>query len=58
MHWSLCQDVNGTELRVWDCARVNDLCITHDAKWMIVICQEKKIRYFNLLDDRATTHES
>jgi WD40 repeat protein len=51
-------DVSGTELRMWDCARVNDLCVTRDGKWMIVVCQEKKIRYFNLLDEHATTHES
>jgi len=38
--------------RSWPCARVNDLVITNDAKYMIVVCQEKRIRFFNLLESR------
>jgi len=43
-------DIDGNEVKTWTCARINDLAISHDGKYMIVICQEKKIRIYNLED--------
>jgi len=40
-------DLNGQELHRWNGARVNDLGITKDGRWMVTVCSEKKIRLFN-----------
>jgi len=44
-------DLSGKLIKSWTCARVNDLAITSDGKYLIVICQERKIRFYNLLED-------
>jgi len=41
-------DIEGNEVRTWSCARVNDLAVTPDGKYLIVICQEKKLRIYDL----------
>jgi len=41
-------DVNGNELHSWNVAPISDLTITSDARYMIVTCQEKKVRIFDL----------
>ncbi|EFA80856.1 hypothetical protein PPL_06445 [Heterostelium album PN500] len=39
-------------IRSWACARVNDMAIHRDGKQLIVICQEKKIRIFDIDAER------
>lgn len=34
---------------MWSCAKINDMAITSDGSKMIVICQEKKIRIYDLI---------
>jgi len=46
-------DLEGNEIRSWTCARVNDLAVTHDGKRMVVICQEKKLRIYDLESNKA-----
>eukprot|EP01098_Paradermamoeba_levis_P009052 TRINITY_DN3749_c0_g1_i1.p1 TRINITY_DN3749_c0_g1~~TRINITY_DN3749_c0_g1_i1.p1 ORF type:complete len:597 (-),score=150.62 TRINITY_DN3749_c0_g1_i1:14-1597(-) len=41
-------DLDGKKIFSWPCARVNDLAVTHDGKYLIVICQERKIRLYHL----------
>jgi WD40 repeat protein len=43
-------DIDGNEIKTWTCARINDLAISFNGKFMFVICQEKKIRIYNLQD--------
>jgi len=49
-------DIEGNEIRSWTCARVNDLAVTKDGKRVVVICQEKKLRIYDL--ETTKTEES
>jgi len=42
--------VDGHILLKFNVARVNDLVVTHDGKYVIIVCQEKKIRIRSLVD--------
>mmetsp|Transcript_25332 Transcript_25332/g.35511 ORF Transcript_25332/g.35511 Transcript_25332/m.35511 type:complete len:534 (-) Transcript_25332:49-1650(-) len=48
-------DIDGNEIRQWSTARINDLTVTSDGKTLIAICQEKKIRFFDL-ESRTEEH--
>jgi WD40 repeat protein len=41
-------DIDGNEIYSWTCARVNDLAVSNDGKFMVVICHEKKLRIYDL----------
>jgi hypothetical protein len=38
----------GTFLHKWSCIRVNDVGITPNGKTMLAVCQEKKIKAFDV----------
>eukprot|EP01102_Stenamoeba_stenopodia_P015704 TRINITY_DN537_c0_g2_i1.p1 TRINITY_DN537_c0_g2~~TRINITY_DN537_c0_g2_i1.p1 ORF type:complete len:172 (+),score=24.73 TRINITY_DN537_c0_g2_i1:188-703(+) len=44
-------DISGKEVQRWTCSRIHDLAVTKDGKTVVVICQEKKIRLYNLTND-------
>eukprot|EP01133_Synstelium_polycarpum_P007578 gene7578-8869_t len=44
--------MSGLPIKAWTCARVNDLAIHKDGRQLIVICQEKKIRIYDLENER------
>jgi len=48
---SYTQDLNGKDAHLWDfaCSQINDLVISSNGQWLIVITQEKKIRLYDLL---------
>jgi len=41
-------DIEGQDIKNINSARVNDLVVSNDGKTLIVICQEKKLRFFDL----------
>jgi WD40 repeat protein len=41
-------DIDGNEIRSWVVSQVNDLAITSDGRFMIVLAQEKKIRIYDI----------
>jgi len=45
------KDITGKEVQRWTCSRIHDLAVTKDGKTVVVICQEKKIRLYNLAND-------
>jgi len=44
-------DLEGKEIRKWEGARINDLAVSSDAKFMVAACMDKKIHIYNLLDN-------
>lgn len=42
--------IDGHVQQKFNVARVNDLVVTHDGKYVIIVCQEKKIRIRSLVD--------
>jgi len=41
-------DVDGNDLQSWSPARINDLAVSSDGAFIVVICQEKKIRLYDV----------
>jgi len=46
--------ISTTPIKMWVSARVNDLSIHKDGKQLIVICQEKKIRIYDIDNEKNT----
>jgi len=44
-------DLEGNEVRKWEGARINDLVVSSDAKFMVAACMDKKIHIYNLQDN-------
>nr|P0DPA1.1 RecName: Full=WD repeat-containing protein DDB_G0349043 [Dictyostelium discoideum] len=44
---------NISPIKSWACARVNDLSIHKDGKQLIIICQEKKLRIYDLENEKT-----
>jgi len=48
-------DIEGNEIHTWTNHRPNDLAVTSDGKFLIVICQDRKITIHNIETGEATT---